>query len=47
MRWSEPSNVSGLADDLGDGVSQALAAIEDGRVAAKLAALQRFGRDEG
>ncbi len=39
--------VSGLADDLGDGVAQALAAIEDGRVAAKLAALQRFGRDEG
>jgi anthranilate phosphoribosyltransferase len=39
--------VSGHAEDLADGVKQALAAIEDGRVAAKLAALQRFGRDEG
>jgi anthranilate phosphoribosyltransferase len=36
--------VSGRADDLGTGVDQALAAIADGSVAAKLEALQRFGR---
>ena len=37
--------VSGLAEDLGTGVQQALDAIADGRVSAKLEALQRFGRD--
>ena len=37
--------VSGLADDLGSGVEQALAAISDGRVSAKVEAVQRFGRD--
>lgn len=37
--------VAGLADDLGAGLSQAQAAIDDGRVAAKLDAIQRFGRE--
>lgn len=37
--------VSGLADDLGSGIEQCKAAIEDGRVAAKLEAIQAFGRD--
>ena len=37
--------VAGLAADLADGIEQALAAIEDGRVATKLEALQRFGRE--
>ena len=39
--------VAGLADDLAGGVEQALAAISDGRVGAKLEAIQRFGRDAG
>ncbi len=39
--------VAGLADDLAGGVELALAAISDGRVGAKLEALQRFGRDAG
>lgn len=38
--------VAGLADDLEAGLSQARAAIEDGRVQTKLEAIQRFGRDE-
>ncbi len=37
--------VSGLAEDLGAGIDQCKAAIADGRVAAKLDAIQRFGRD--
>lgn len=39
--------VSGLAEDLADGMQQARSAIEDGRVTAKVEALQRFGRDDG
>lgn len=39
--------VSGLAEDLGAGLEKAQAAISDGRVAAKLDAIQRFGRDAG
>lgn len=39
--------VSGLADDLAAGLEQAQAAISDGRVAAKLEAIQRFGRSAG